>query len=85
MAKLIQQVRQNSSGETPRYRVWNAINPPEGMDFYSVENPEEAYHLIEELIQEFLVENFRCLNNTANFIIIQFYVHVSVVKVNLHF
>ena len=52
MAKLIQQVRKNSSGETPRYRVWNAINPPGNMDYYSVENPEEAYRLIKELIQE---------------------------------
>ena len=64
MAKLIQQVRKNSSGETPRYRVWNAINPPGNKDwcclythcsrmhYYSVENPEEAYRLIKELIQE---------------------------------
>ena len=69
MAKLIQQVRKNSSGETPRYRVWNAINPPGNkdwcglythcsrMDYYSVENPEEAYRLIKELIQEQLQDS----------------------------
>ena len=50
MAELIRQQRSRSTGEDPRYRVWNAINPPSGMDFYSVEDPEEAYHLIEELI-----------------------------------
>jgi hypothetical protein len=52
MAKLIQQVRTNGSGETLLYRVWNAINPPGNMDYYSVENPEEACRLIQELIQE---------------------------------
>ena len=49
------------SGETPRYRVWkatfnrlkspyslwNANNPPGSMDFYSVENPEEAHYIIQ--------------------------------------
>ena len=52
MAELIKQVMTNGSGETPRYRVWNAINPTGNMDFYSVENPEEAYRLIQELRQE---------------------------------
>ena len=50
MAELIRQIRGRATGEHPRYRVWNAINPPSNMDFYSVNDPEEAYHLIEKLI-----------------------------------
>lgn len=49
MPELIKTVRTTweNSGKTPRYRVWNAIDPPGSMDFFSVENPEEAHRLIQ--------------------------------------
>lgn len=56
MAQLIRSVRlpvsQASGDAQPPYRVWSAINPPGNMDFYAVENPEEAYHLIARLTEE---------------------------------
>ena len=49
MAELIKTVRTTweNSGKTPRYRLWVACNPPGSMDFFSVENPEEAHRLIQ--------------------------------------